>query len=225
MGLTKKSFKQVPRLNLRIESSWDDGHKLDMKTAELLKKYGIRGTFYIIVNNADREDHLSWKEIKCLRREFGFDIGSHTMSHPQDLKKLYEEDLWYEIQNSKDLLETVLGENISKFCYPRGRYNEVVKSMVNKAGYVEARTTIVGHLEKPKNTLEKHTTVHVYDGRPEYAQKNWLVYAREKLAEAMKDPKDKVFHIWGHSEEVDRGNQWDNLETFFKELTEKVIII
>ena len=30
-----------------ITTSWDDGNKLDIKVAELLDKYGMKGTFYI----------------------------------------------------------------------------------------------------------------------------------------------------------------------------------
>ncbi len=30
-----------------ITTSWDDGHPLDFRVAELLSKYGLRGTFYI----------------------------------------------------------------------------------------------------------------------------------------------------------------------------------
>ena len=30
-----------------VTTSWDDGHKLDLKLAALLKKYNIKGTFYI----------------------------------------------------------------------------------------------------------------------------------------------------------------------------------
>lgn len=33
---------------LIITTSWDDGHPLDLKIAELLDKYGINGTFYSI---------------------------------------------------------------------------------------------------------------------------------------------------------------------------------
>ena len=30
-----------------ITTSWDDGHPLDLRVAELLAKYGLQGTFYV----------------------------------------------------------------------------------------------------------------------------------------------------------------------------------
>ena len=223
MGLTRNNFQSsIPRINLRVATSWDDGHKLDMRVADLLKKYGLSGTFYITVDHVGNDDKLTWKEIKQIQREYGFEIGSHTMTHPSDLKKLYEEELFFELQSSKDLIESVLGTTITKFCYPRGRYNEAVMEQLAKAGYIEARTTLVGHLEEPKDKLQTHTTVHVFDGRGEYKQGDWVKFANEKLEEAIKDPTNSIFHLWGHSWEVDKGDEWENLENFFKDLTKKV---
>jgi len=57
---------------LRIVSSWDDGSKLDIKLAGLLKKYNISGTFFIPNNTKLSED-----EIRSLVEQ-GFKIGGHT---------------------------------------------------------------------------------------------------------------------------------------------------
>ena len=44
-----------------VTTSWDDGHKLDLKLAKLLKKYGVPATFYIAPNNRqwDKKDLLT----------------------------------------------------------------------------------------------------------------------------------------------------------------------
>jgi hypothetical protein len=34
-----------------VTISWDDGQKLDLKFTNLLKKYGLKGTFYISTRN------------------------------------------------------------------------------------------------------------------------------------------------------------------------------
>jgi hypothetical protein len=41
-----------------VTTSWDDGHKLDMKLAVLLKKYGIKGTFYICPNEWQKLENV-----------------------------------------------------------------------------------------------------------------------------------------------------------------------
>ena len=83
---------------------------------------------------------MTWEDIKELDAE-GHKIGSHSISHPPDLKMLFDEQLHYEIQNSKDFIETALGHDITSFCYPRGRADERVKTKVKKAGYENARGT------------------------------------------------------------------------------------
>jgi putative transposase len=38
-----------------VTTSWDDGHPLDLKLAELLKKYDIPATLYMPMDNPERE--------------------------------------------------------------------------------------------------------------------------------------------------------------------------
>jgi len=127
--LTSKDF--FPK-KVKITTSWDDGHRLDLKIVDLLRKYKISGTFYIVVDWVDKEGFLTWGQIKELAK-MGFSIGSHTITHPPDLKKLHDEELHYETQNSKDMLETALGLPVRSFCYPRGRVNERVRGFVGAA--------------------------------------------------------------------------------------------
>ena len=90
-----------------VTTSWDDGHKLDLKLAKLLKKYGIRGTFYISPKNREfrEEDLLSDEEIIKLDRDF--EIGAHTMTHPR-LTKISEREAFNEIIDSKKYLENLI---------------------------------------------------------------------------------------------------------------------
>jgi peptidoglycan/xylan/chitin deacetylase (PgdA/CDA1 family) len=38
-----------------VTTSWDDGHPLDLKLAELLKKYDVPATLYMPMDNPERE--------------------------------------------------------------------------------------------------------------------------------------------------------------------------
>ncbi len=222
MALTSKNMYKKPVVEL--VASWDDGSLPDLKIAELLKEFRVPATFYITVDYVGRDGYVAWKDVRTLDSEPLFEIGSHTMSHPQDLKMLYEENLFYEIQNSKDMIETVLGHNIYKFCYPRGRHNETVRNLVARSGYLEARTTIVGKLEKGSDPLQVPTSVHVYDGRPEYKLHDWYTYATELFDEMLKNPDGKVFHVWGHGYEVEKGEEFQNLRWFLEYVTERAEI-
>lgn len=42
-----------------ITTSWDDGHLLDLKLAGLLQKYDIPATFYVTIENFERQGMTS----------------------------------------------------------------------------------------------------------------------------------------------------------------------
>jgi len=60
-----------------ITTSWDDGHPLDLRIAELLAKHGLRGTFYVPLENT--RSTLSPAQIRDLSS--AFEIGAHTFHH------------------------------------------------------------------------------------------------------------------------------------------------
>jgi len=190
-----------------IQSSWDDGSEYDYYLCSLLKKYNIPGIFYIPTNNDLRQS-----EIKEISKDF--EIGGHTVTHPRDMKLLSEENQFNEIKENKEYLEQLIGKEINSFCYPRGKYNEITSKMVEKAGFKEARTTCVLCIDDPIDRYRKHTTIHVRPDRPEYDNQHWLVVAKELFNIAKK--KDGYYHIWGHGWEIEKFQQWQNLEILFK---------
>jgi len=192
---------------MEIKTSWDDGKLLDLKLIDLLEKYEMPATFYI-----PNDCELSNQEIYELSLKF--EVGGHTVNHPQDLKKLSDHELFFEITSNKDYLEKIIEKKIYKFCYPRGRYDKRVIKAVKDADYLEARTTKVFKLLKPKNPYETGTTIHVFQ-RPEYQGVDWLKLAKEYFFLA-KQANDSIYHLWGHSSEVNKNKNWDKLEELFK---------
>src|SRR5436189_5212479 len=79
-----------------ITTSWDDGHPLDLRVAELLAKYGLQGTFYV-PQTADTGT-MTATQI----RELGstFEIGAHTMHH-LDFTAATEQQVRAELNESK----------------------------------------------------------------------------------------------------------------------------
>ncbi len=193
------------RKQLKFESSWDDGKLQDMQLAALLKKFNLPAVFYI--STLARE--ISDSQILELAQDF--EIGGHTMTHPQDLKQVIGKDIVWEISENKKELEELLGKQITKFCYPRGRYNDRVVEVVRKAGYTEARTTQILKTIF-LDPFRKGTTIHVFQ-RPEYMGVNWFILAQAQAEIAAQN--GYTFHIWGHSWEIDRDGNWDRLEEFF----------
>lgn len=85
---------------------------------------------------------LTWDEVRELDAE-GIEIGSHTVSHPI-LTQIDQQQLRYELHESKLHLEARLHRNVDLFCYPNGNCNEDIAREVNRAGYRCAVTTNYG---------------------------------------------------------------------------------
>lgn len=209
MGLTKSNVYKETKITL--ETSWDDGGELDMMIARHLEDRGLPGTFYIVVDWVGKPGYLTWDQIKELDKR-GFKIGSHTMTHPVDLKMVHDDMLHYEIQNSKDMLENVLGHAVDSFCYPRGRADERVRRFVAEAGYVTARGTGAPGVITVTDKLYLPGTIHIFK-REEYKDMSIYNYAVRVLTHAKE--QGGYVNIWGHSAEIEKNSLWGVLERVF----------
>lgn len=199
---------------LKFVSSWDDDNELNYKLAELLQKYNLPAIFYL-TNKASEE------MVKNLAGEFA--IGGHSVSHNHEMRRFHQSVIWSEIVDNKTYLEKIIDRQITQFCYPRGRYNDKVIEQLKKAGFISARTTkILSVSPEEHDPYEQPSTIHVYN-RAEYDGVDWFDMAMQWVKHA--SDKDGVFHIWGHSWEVEKFSQWEKLEKFFKYVTENYTII
>ena len=88
---------------------------------------------------------LDWGQIREMHAA-GIEFGSHTVTHPI-LSRIPHDELFKEVQESKQQLCEQLGTQILSFAYPNGKasdYNGGVKSMLKECGYVCAVTTQPG---------------------------------------------------------------------------------
>ncbi len=78
--------------------------------------------------------------------EAGISFGAHTVHHPI-LTRIPPRRAQEEIGESKVQLERILSREVKGFCYPNGEagdFNDVIKSMVQHAGYQYGCTTVEG---------------------------------------------------------------------------------
>lgn len=211
-----------------VTTSWDDGNSLDLKLADLLCKYNLKGTFYIPKECEYRS--LSGTEIKELGSRF--EIGAHTLTHP-DLTLIEQKRANEEIFQSKRYLEDLLGKRIEMFCYPKGHYNQDIIESLKKSGFIGARTTDNFNFDFPSNPFRIATTIHVYPLKrieirgyfdrakevhlPFYCYYNWVWLARATFRYVHK--KGGVWHLWGHSWEIEKYDMWRMIEHVFKYVT------
>jgi peptidoglycan-N-acetylglucosamine deacetylase len=208
-----------------VTTSWDDGHKLDLKLADLLQKYNIPATFYVspACREFSKQDLLSVQEIRSLSERF--EIGGHTLHHPN----LAQVSLDFAIDNikaGKDMLEAIIGKKLQSFAYPYGAYTEQVQKAVLNLGFTIARTTKRFSLETSREYSALPTTVHVYTHLldipllPKYRTIKWQKLAQYFFEQTMEN--GGVFHLWGHSWEVEKNNEWENLEVVYKYISQRI---
>lgn len=96
---------------------------------------------------------MGWTELETLVRDGLVSIGSHTVSHPEDITRLYSDEIRRELEESKKALESRLKIEVKDFAYPVGKNNEAVRQMVKDAGYRMAFTTDPGPAEESPGIL------------------------------------------------------------------------
>jgi peptidoglycan/xylan/chitin deacetylase (PgdA/CDA1 family)/SAM-dependent methyltransferase len=219
-----------------MTTSWDDGAPSDMRLATLLRKYRIPATFYIAPRNRERPV-LEKKEIVSLAKYF--EIGGHTMHHV-DLTRLSVDVAQQEIVAGKEYLEKIIGEKISSFCYPKGRVTKDIKQLVGLAGFSSARTVDL-FATSVEDQLLLPTTVHAYNHNPlVYLRqgtarklfyslvssgffKDWEILAKRSFDWCLEN--NRMFHLWGHSWEIDKRQEWDKLERVLRYIAERSSMI
>lgn len=189
---------------MRYFISIDDWHEGNLKMAEILKKYHLQATFFIECNEPKKV-----KQIEDLKAQ-GFNIGSHTFSHPPDLKRLAYDDLLFELKKSKEITQSEI------IAFPRGRWNMRCWQLAKALGYKYGRTTVVGDTLDIDEHLVRGIiplTIHAYP-RKEYQGQDWLDLALYYL----EDKFTRCFKFMCHVKEIERFNYWEKIEILFSYL-------
>jgi peptidoglycan/xylan/chitin deacetylase (PgdA/CDA1 family) len=228
-------------------TSWDDGHPLDMRVAELLHKHGIRGTFYVPGRvapggccNPEGFEVLATPELRRLGA--AFELGAHTLDH-KSLTTLPAAEARRQIEAGKHWLEDQLGRRVAGFCYPNGHHNAAVREMVRAAGFSYGRTTEDLRDRMSADPFQMPVTVHCHPRRRVDLARMFLGERRRRLGDwswlgrlpvflsavAEDDFEARcrrlidracanggVFHIWGHSWEIDRLGAWPLLDNVLR---------
>ena len=211
-----------------LTTSWDDGNPCDLRIAEMLSRHGIRGTFYV-----PRQAETATMSLAQLRElSSGFEIGAHTLTHPV-LTEVSAERAWQEIAGSRTWIEDKIGAPCRMFCPPCGRFDEGHLRMVQRAGFIGLRSVELASLDYPRqqNGLSiMPTSVQAFAHRPGAYLRNivkrrslrnfWLVrHQRPRLELGRHGGSSNrvvacggVFHVWGHSWEIQQTGEWQRLD-------------
>jgi peptidoglycan/xylan/chitin deacetylase (PgdA/CDA1 family) len=131
-----------------VAITFDDGYLDTFEAAvPILRRFGFTATVFVVAGLVGR--HSLWDAGKCCTAplmgwphllrllDWGFAIGSHTLTHPE-LSALPRDEARHEIVESRARLERGLGRAITSFCYPFGEWDETTYRLVRAAGYTAA---------------------------------------------------------------------------------------
>ena len=145
--------------------TFDDGYQNNLiNAAPVLKKYNFSATCYIVSesigssNSWDLDKQITQRPLMTESEIFewlnyGMDIGAHTKTHA-DLTIIPEKKVLEEINDCKVNLEEIFKVSINDFCYPFGRFNDMVFSVVKNSGYHTASTMLRGRANSLSNRLQ-----------------------------------------------------------------------
>lgn len=204
-----------------VTTSWDDGHRTDEKLASLLLDYGLKGTFYIAKNWIESLGNTDL----VMELDKNFEIGAHTISHPTltsiDLRCAFEE-----IKNSKEWLEELVNHEIEMFSYPKGKYNNEIVKLVERAGFKGART-LDFQIALPNNQFLLGVGPQASNGSPLLRLRaslksklsfksllDWRTNAKLLFDYVLE--KGGIWHLWGHSWEIEQNGDWNKLKEVFE---------
>lgn len=217
-------------MTLYLLLSFDDTSEFDVKAAELLEKYRLKGTFYLDTERIDKR--LTMDEVKWIS-EFN-EIGAHTVTH-RDLTKMSTNEALWEITESKRRLEAIIEKPVTSFAYPYGIYNENVVGLVAEAGFLSGRTTEPFNTDLDKEPYKLKVTLWAYPHAYRHLLKavkrlnlyylitNPLLLKRwnklaELLLERLVEKGDGVFHILIHADAIEKRSEWAKLEDVFNQV-------
>lgn len=129
-----------------IVLAFDDGFESIYQYAyPLLRARGMTATIFLVAGYIGRENgwdvhiggrrfrHLDWEQVRMLR-DAGFEMGSHTLYHP-DLTRLSAAQVRHELEGSRAMLQQALGIPIDALSCPFGRYSDRVAVLAARTGY------------------------------------------------------------------------------------------
>ena len=122
--------------------SFDDGYGGHYEHVyPLLEKYNFPAVFSIYLNKLEgrtARSSLTWRQLREMAANPLVTIAAHSISHPEDLRELPDDELRAEIFDSKQILEEELGIPIDYFTYPAGHSDERVEALTAEAGFKAA---------------------------------------------------------------------------------------
>ena len=198
--------------NKAVTLSYDDGITPDLRLADILDAHKMKCTFNV---NAG---YLGGALTRCEGRrmiaeeilqlsEKGHEIAAHGYKH-KFLTALPPASALYEMIRDRRELEKIVKKPVAGLAYAMGDYDGHVIELLKKAGFAYARTTVstLG-FRTPPEPLAWHPTCH-------HNHPRLMELAESFVKNTADNDRPLLFYLWGHTYEVEEGNNWHVIEDF-----------
>lgn len=202
-----------PTATAKVSFTFDDGFADSLtKAAPTLQKYGLAGTNYVIPGCvgtvgtcvADEEaSYLTWTEVTQLQNQYGWEIGSHSYSHPL-MTTLTATQLEQEVSLAKSEFIAHGFTNVKAFASPYGDYNSATEAAIAKYHTSHRGFADIGYNAWPYaphllyvQQVQAGVTVDTVKAYIDAAKANntWLILVFHRIEDAAStDPEDYQYN-------------------------------
>ncbi len=201
----------------KVSITFDDGRASNInKAAPILAKYGLTASAFIVTNcvgmatvpnscrSAGDVSYMNWDQITALKNTYGWEIGSHSVSHPYLASKdasdgqpnlLSTGQVVAEVRDSKATL-AAHGFNATAFSSPYGDYSNSTLSEIAKyysvhRGFADQNNNVWPYNDLVLNNMQVQTPVlpAAVISKIDYAiaNKNWLILTLHDIVDTPRD--------------------------------------
>lgn len=205
--------------------SFDDGLQQDKETLDMMRKYGIKGTFNLNSGLFGREMYIKyigrygmtnveksakkgglWKYADAdripadeIRQVYqGMEIATHGTNH-MDLSKLSSDELCLELLQDRETLQQFTDQPVVGHAYPFGRTSAEVEQILGENKFLYARSVTS---DKAKNGFRFPENPFNFNPTCWHIEKDFEKLVDQFIA-AEPTECDLLFYVWGHGYEFD----------------------
>src|SRR3954471_15518776 len=169
VGATFEQAVTAPPAPRTVAITFDDAYRSVLELAlPIMRRFGMPASVYVPTDWPRRGSPMTWPgidqwiggphedELRCLTwdelgelAQEGWEVGSHTCSHPH-LTQLADEELAAELERSRAACEDGLGRPCDSIAYPYGDVDGRVVAAAGAAGYSYGATLPETRFNRPE---------------------------------------------------------------------------
>ncbi len=118
----------------QIEISFDDGFLGVYDNINVIRDLNIPIQLFVVSSYLGRKNHINKDQLLELSLLSQVTISSHTHNHYR-LDSLQENEVLYDLEMSKKVIEGLINEKIASICFPEGIFNLKIINIARKVGF------------------------------------------------------------------------------------------